>query len=416
MWKKSGVCARFFFTQKTSIRVFIFPIEIFACGDIIKGRTLFLEFLLNHGRRLHSHYDISFGGSPRRPCFGGNDIFLYMIREKVPLARMTTMNVGGDARYFLSVASDEGVRRAIGFAREKKVPLFVLGGGSNTVFGDNGFDGMVVRMEIKGVSFFDKGDTVRVVAGAGEEWDALVATTVSRGLHGLENLSLIPGTVGGAPVQNIGAYGREVSSTLAWVEAIDRESGALVRIKNYECLFGYRRSVFQAKEGSRYIIVRVAFDLPKHAPLAMEYDDVRAYFARTGVAPTLASVRDAIVDIRKGKLPDVRVIGTAGSFFKNPTVPLSVVEALLKTHPTLRHTPVDAVTTKVSAAWLLDAVCGYKGLRVGSVGVHEKHALVLVHYGGGTASDIRKLSEEMADCVKKKTGIELEREVMFVGV
>lgn len=341
---------------------------------------------------------------------------MFMIREHVPLARMTTMNVGGEARYFFSANTDLGVRRAIHFARDKKVPLFILGGGSNTVFGDGGFDGLVLRMEIKGVSFFDKGDTVRVVAGAGEEWDALVASTVSRGLHGLENLSLIPGTAGGAPIQNIGAYGREVSDVIAWVEAIDRDSGALVRVKHYECLFGYRKSVFQTKEGVRFIVVRVAFDLKKEAPLCIDYEDVRAYFSKAGIAPDLSSVRDAIVAIRKSKLPDVREVGTAGSFFKNPVVPLPVLEKILVAYPGARHTPADANMTKISAAWLLDAVCGYKGMRVGAVGVHDKHALVLVHHGGGTASDIKKLSEEIADCVKRKTGVALEREVVFVGM
>ena len=277
-----------------------------------------------------------------------------------------------------------------------------------------GFDGLVIKNELLGISEEDAGDCVRIIAGAGEDWDGLVKfSVVEKGLYGLENLSLIPGVVGASPVQNIGAYGVEAKDTIEWVELYNPISKKVERLNNAECNFGYRDSIFK-HERKNNIILRVAFLLKKKGVLAIEYKDVKNYFAGKASAPSLCNVRDAIIEIRKGKFPDLSKVGTAGSFFKNITIPKIEYNELLKKFPLMPAFPQADNNVKIPTAWILDNVCGFKGLRRGDVGVYEKQALVLLNFGNASAQQVKDLASEMIACVKEKTGLNISPEVEFV--
>lgn len=338
------------------------------------------------------------------------------IEERVPLKHLTTFKIGGDARYFFRARSVEALRRAIAFANEKRVPVFFIGGGSNLLVSDGGFPGLVIKMEIMGIGWKDENDATVAIAGAGESWDMLVRESVERSLFGLENLSGIPGTVGGAPVQNIGAYGEEVKDTIEWVEVFDTQTGALCLLSPEECAFGYRTSMFRKTEGKDLVITRVAFRLMKNGTPNASYKDVAAYFKVKGVAaPTQREVREAIIEIRAGKFPDLSRYGTAGSFFKNPILEKSRFAELKKKFPDLLGFPTPSGGVKVPLAWILDKVCGLKGFKKGDIGLFEKQPLVLVNKGHATAREARELAEDVAARVRRKTGIELEWEVQYLA-
>jgi len=345
-----------------------------------------------------------------------------IVQENISLAEYTTFRIGGPARYFAVVKDIEELEEAVVFAREKNTKLFALGGGSNILVSDTGIDCLVIKLEITGVDFIEK-DPQRgeweVIAGAGENWDVFVAQTVERGLGGLENLSLIPGTVGAAPVQNIGAYGAEVANTISWVDVYNTETGDLETLGNPECDFAYRNSIFKKPEVKKYIITRVAFKLSSKAKLNTQYKDIQNYITNHDLNKdqlTIKDVRNIVIDIRTNKLPDVTKIGTAGSFFKNPIIEKNLYEKLGEKYTDMPHfqTP-DPEKVKVPAAWLLDKLCGFKGYKKGDIGVYQNQALVLVNTGKGTAEEIKALAQQMIDCVKEKTGITLEREVEYVG-
>jgi UDP-N-acetylmuramate dehydrogenase len=329
------------------------------------------------------------------------------------LSEYVTFKIGGPAAFFAAVRSAGELREAAAFAREKGMPLFVLGGGSNTVFPDEGFPGLVAKMEIMGVAYEDAGDTVRVTAGAGEDWDAFVGDTVARGLSGLENLSLIPGTVGAAPIQNIGAYGVEVSRTIESVEALDLATGETRTLTNAECAFGYRDSAFKHAEGKGLAVLSVTFVLRKDGIVDSSYKDVAQYAAEHGIAAySPATLREAVVAIRTAKLPDVNKVGTAGSFFKNPTVTKEKYAELAARFPGIPGF-LSASGVKVPLAWILDHVCGLKGEREGNVGTHTRQPLAIVNFGGATARELMSYAERIAGEVKSKTGIAVEMEIVF---
>lgn len=337
--------------------------------------------------------------------------------ENISLKEYTTFRIGGDARYFIHTKQIHDLQIAIAFAQSRNLPVFVLGGGSNILVSDDGFPGLVIKMEIIDTIINEekKGEVI-VSAGAGIMWDDLVAETVKNDLHGLENLSLIPGTVGAAPVQNIGAYGAEVKDSIEWVEALDQETGVMKHFSNAECQFKYRWSFFKTPEGKKYIITRVGFKLKKNGELNTSYKDIAEYIKTNNVTDlSLQKVRDIVIDIRTKKLPNIKEYGTAGSFFKNPIIKKSLYQELIKKFPELRSFPTDDPDTiKISAAWMLDNLCAFKGYREGDVGVYKNQALVLVNFGKGTAIDIKNLAQKMIDCVQKKTGITLEREVEYL--
>ena len=338
------------------------------------------------------------------------------IQQQVLLAPYTTFKVGGSADYFCSVTNIDELRESVRFAASRALPFFILGGGSNVVVSDNGFQGLVIRMRCGGIARRSLGDAaVEFSVGAGEDWDAFVARAVTEGLYGIENLSGIPGSVGATVIQNVGAYGVEVRDFIASVEAFDPDTMALRTLKNEECAFGYRDSFFKTREGSRFIITRVIFQLALHGVLNTSYKDVRDYFSLQRLPPSLQSLREAILIIRARKFPDLARFGTAGSFFKNPLVREGEYALLREQFPDIPGFPGDAGYIKVPAAWLIEHVGGYRGKRVGAVGSFENQALVIVNYGGASAKDIVRFTDAIAETIADKTGVVLEREVRVVG-
>jgi UDP-N-acetylmuramate dehydrogenase len=361
------------------------------------------------------------------------------ILENILMKDFTTFRTGGLARWFCHVRSVEGLKAAILFAKDKSLPFFVLGGGSNLLVSDDGFPGVVIKMEIGGIDFEEKpasaqgfgeakpafasssgqakeNDAVHVTAGAGENWDAFVAATVARGLVGLENLSLIPGSVGATPVQNVGAYGREVKDIIEEVEAFDTETFEIKKFSREECRFGYRDSFFKHPEGKKYIITHVTFALQKNGTLKTDYKDVQEYFLKHNIINAdVSDVRDAIVAIRTAKLPDIREYGTAGSFFKNPIISRELAEEVHEKYPDIPLYPAGPDTKKISAGWLLDRVCGLKGIETGHVGTYKNQALVIVNHGGATTKEVVGFAESLREQVKNKTGIVLEFEVQIIN-
>jgi UDP-N-acetylmuramate dehydrogenase len=336
------------------------------------------------------------------------------IDEKISLKELTTMKTGGDARYFCVVRSKDDVRKAVKFAKDKNLDFFVLGGGSNLVISDSGFDGLVIKNSIKGIKFEDlNNDFVKVTSGAGENWDNFVFETVEDGLWGLENLSGIPGTVGASPVQNIGAYGSDVSSTIFSVEIFDPISMDFRVLSKEQCRFGYRDSIFKKGDSRKFIVINVSFKLSRKSVPNIDYKDLKEYFA--GKTPNLREVRDAVLKIRSGKFPPLHKYGTAGSFFKNPIIGLSQLDTLKSKFPDVPSFSQGKNLFKVPLAWILDKVCGFKGLKTERVGLYEKQPLVLVNLGEATAHEIAVFAEKIKEEVKKHTGIEIEREVEYVG-
>lgn len=356
-----------------------------------------------------THKDICFGARPAGlTCTG------MQYKENISLYPYTHFKTGGPARYFFSVNKPEDIVEAVAYAREKELPWFALGGGSNVLVSDNGFNGVVVKNEITGVTYEDNGDVVDVVAGAGEDWDALVAETTQKGLYGIENLSLIPGTVGAAPVQNIGAYGAEIKTVIKWVEVFDARSSEIKKLSNDACQFSYRNSVFK-KHDNPFVVTRICMTLQKEAALNTTYPDVEHFFAEENIThPTLAETRNAIVSIRKSKLPP-RGVGTAGSFFQNPMVSVHKKDELIKTFPNMVWFSAGGARVKLAAGWLIEHLSVGKGCRIGDVGTHSGQALVLVNFGEQNAQEIYDFARRIENDVYEQTGITLPFEVNVVG-
>ena len=294
-----------------------------------------------------------------------------------------------------------------------QAPL-VLGGGSNMLFVDDpgrpllALTGRDVRV------LADDGERATVRADAGAQWHGFVMDTLARGFAGLENLALIPGTVGAAPIQNIGAYGVEVREFIHAVEAFEPTTGQTRRLTREACGFAYRDSVFK-RQPDRFIVTAVEFDLPRQRAPILDYAGLGDELAGRGIErPCPRDVADAVIAIRRRKLPDPAVLGNAGSFFKNPMVSAQQAQALLANHPRLPHFPLADGRVKLAAGWLIDQ-CGLKGLRDGHVGIHDRQALVLVHYGGGSAEELLALAQRVVDEVESRFGVTLEREPRLMG-
>ena len=329
-----------------------------------------------------------------------------------PLSRHTTLRTGGAARWLIEAESENEVREGVRMAQKQRLPFVVLGGGSNLLAPDAGFEGVVIKMANRGIAIRESapGET-EVIAEAGEEWDSLVAFSVERGSYGLENLSLIPGRVGGAVIGNIGAYGAEVKDTLFWAEALDARTLALRRFSNVDCAFAYRNSFFKTREGRNFILVRAAFRLRTEGVVNTAYRDVSEWFATRAVAnPSPANVREAVVEIRRRKMPDPLLVGTAGSFFKNPVISREDYEVLVARYPGLPGQEEKHHRVKIPLGWILDKVCHLRGVRQGPVGTHAGQALVIVNEGG-TAAQVEALAHEMGRKVSELTGIQIEWEV-----
>lgn len=331
------------------------------------------------------------------------------ILENVPLSLHTTLRIGGKARFFVSVETKEDLHSAISFARERSLPFAPLGEGSNVLARDEGFEGVVLKMAMKGIEVTDGEGDVVVTAMAGERWDDVVAFSVESGWWGVENLSGIPGLLGAAPIQNIGAYGSEIKDVLSFVDVLDSARGEEKRLTSEECEFSYRHSIFKTEKGKDFIVTRVGLRLRKEAVPNISYKDLEEKFAHR--EPSLKEMRQAILSIRARKFPDLAVAGTAGSFFKNPIVPEERAAALLKSFPQLPHFPSRG-GVKLSLAWILDHICGLRGTRGRKVGLFENQPLVLVTERGATQKEVEIFAEDIARIVKEKTGIVIEREVV----
>lgn len=336
------------------------------------------------------------------------------IREQVSLAPYTTLRVGGMARYFTEVTTDDEVREAIQFARMHKIPFFILGGGSNVLFPDEGYSGIVIAMRGKNIAWEDMTEHTRVVSDAGVVWDSLVQLSVDRGLFGLENLSAIPGSVGASVVQNIGAYGVEASRRVEWVEIYDTEADVVRSITKDECLFGYRDSLFKNEKGRHFVVLRVSFLLHSVGALLRAYKDVSEYEKNIQPITTVADMRDAVIAIRAKKFPDLEKFGTAGSFFKNPVVDDSVARTFLSHYPDATHYDADGGKTKLSAAWIIDHVLHMRGVRQGHVGTWDAQALVVITDLHASSHDVTAFTSHISDACYAQTNIFLEPEVVFV--
>lgn len=336
------------------------------------------------------------------------------IQENISLKEYTTFKIGGPARFFCIVKNEDDLIEAINFSKKNKIVYFILGGGSNILVADEGFPGLVIKMEMKGITYEEDGNIIRATVFAGENWDKFVEETVTKGYYGLENLSYIPGTVGASPVQNIGAYGSEVKDVIDTVHVLDIEKDEYKTLKNFDCKFDYRNSLFK-KEIGRYVVLSVTFILNKKGKLNFNYKDLQEYFTFKRIKnPTLKEVRNAVIQIRQKKLPDLKHYGTAGSFFKNVIVSTSKAQELIKKYPEMIVHIVNEKKVKIPLAWILDHACGFRGVKKGNVGTYQNQALVLINYGNATAKEIIDLAQKMVDGVFEKTGIEIELEVEYV--
>jgi UDP-N-acetylmuramate dehydrogenase len=352
-----------------------------------------------------------------------------LVEENKPLAPFTTFGIGGAARCFVEGASEHEVAEAVDWARKRGLPLFVLGGGSNLLVADGGFDGLVLKVGLKGICpqyARDGSGQVIYEAGAGAEWDTLVERTVQDGCAGIECLAGIPGTVGGTPVQNVGAYGQEVSTTIERLSAFDINTGKFVVFPASDCAFSYRRSRFNTSDRGRFIVTRVYYRLTSGGAPALAYPDLRREVEKCvpdGREPTLAEVAAAVRQVRqsKGMLlvegdPDCK---SAGSFFKNPVVGEDdlrrIAEAAGKEPPTFSAGEEQVGRVKVPAAWLIENAGFSKGYGRGAAGISSRHTLALINRGGATAAEILALAGEISGAVEAKFGIALEREPVLLG-
>ena len=337
------------------------------------------------------------------------------ILRNVPLKNFSTFHLGGNAKYFTVVRTKDELKEAIRWAKRTNMPYFILGGGSNVLFSDKGFDGLVIRNQIEGRESYTKDGSVFLTAGAGEDWDSFVKETVDRGLYGLENLSGIPGTVGATPVQNVGAYGAEVKDTLAWVEALNADTLETEILRNTDCGLGYRDSFFKTNDGKKFIITNVGFKLNDRGIPNIAYRDLQEHFNRSDVKPSLRSVRDAVLAVRGRKFPDLNEFGCGGSFFKNPIVSKDQLNRLIERFPNMPHYQNGKDEYKIPLAWILEHAVPWKGVRRAKVGVHDVQPIVLVHYGGGTSEELKKLSDDISNNIARELNILITPEISFIG-
>jgi UDP-N-acetylmuramate dehydrogenase len=348
-----------------------------------------------------------------------------LLQENVPLAPLTTFHIGGPASFFAEAKSAEEVEQAIRFAESRQLPLFVLGGGSNLLIADAGWPGLVLRIAISGIDrAADQDGKAMFNVGAAEPWDDFVAHAVAQNCAGVECLSGIPGSVGGTPVQNVGAYGQEVSQTIESVQVFDLKHKEVRELCAEACGFSYRSSIFNTTERGRFIILRVTYELAPGGSPHLGYADLKRHFESGPSDPSLAQVRQAVRQIRarKGMLivegdPDCR---SAGSFFKNPVLSEEQHEALKKRAEakgvTVPSYPALEKNRKVSAAWLVEQSGFSRGYVLGHAGISSKHALAIVNRGGATAAEIIALKNEIQQRVFEIWGVNLEPEPVFVGL
>lgn len=337
------------------------------------------------------------------------------VLENVSLKQFNTFGIQAHAAFFAQVGSIEQLQALLSLQKEKKhLPLLILGGGSNLLFTKD-FPGLVLKNEIKGIVLLkEDAEFVYVRVGAGENWHSFVMYCIDKGWGGVENLSLIPGTAGAAPIQNIGAYGVEIQEVIETVEALHIHENVIVPFGVKDCEFGYRDSVFKHRHKGMFVIVAVVFKLRKQPIFNISYGALREQLAKMGVQTlSLRAVSDAVIAIRTSKLPDPSQIGNAGSFFKNPTISKAVYENLRLQYPDMPGFASNDGQVKVPAGWLIEQ-CGWKGYRKGDAGCYPLQALVLVNYGSASGKEIRELANNITLSVEKKFGIKLVPEVNII--
>jgi UDP-N-acetylmuramate dehydrogenase len=336
------------------------------------------------------------------------------IQQNVSLKPYNTFGIAANARYFTLVRTAMELQDILRHPDYSSLTKLILGGGSNLLFTQD-FDGLVIKMDIQGIEKINEdAQHIYLQVGAGVVWHQLVLYCIEHAYAGIENLSLIPGTVGAAPMQNIGAYGVEIKEIFDSLEAIHIETGKSRIFTNEECRFGYRESVFKKDLKGQYVITSVTFRLGKAPVFNTSYGAIQDTLKQMNIENlTLKSVSDAVIHIRRSKLPDPAEIGNAGSFFKNPEIPTPQYESLKAQYPQIPGYVTSPQTVKVPAGWLIEQ-CGWKGKRIGDTGVHKNQALVLVNYGNAKGEQIKALSEEVQKSVAEKFGIQLQAEVNFI--
>jgi len=345
------------------------------------------------------------------------------IQSRVALAPLTTLGVGGSATHFVQVEHQTELGDALAWAKQRALEVRVLGGGSNIVVADAGFPGLVIDLALRGVRIHNLGAEVEIRSAAGEPWDDFVATMVSRGYQGLECLSGIPGRVGATPIQNVGAYGQEVSETIVQVATFDTLENCARTFSNEECQFSYRNSLFKSREPGRYVVTEVTFRLRLNAAPSLRYAEVERYFREQNIsAPSLSRVREGVLQLRRAKSmlldandPNCR---SCGSFFVNPVLDAAEFEAFLARATGIGNVPQYPQAdgrVKLSAGWLIEQAGFPRGTRDGAVGLSTKHALALVAHGGARAADVTRFANRVQTGVLERFGVQLEPEPVFWG-
>ncbi|MEX0609248.1 MAG: UDP-N-acetylmuramate dehydrogenase [Balneolaceae bacterium] len=334
------------------------------------------------------------------------------IHQNYNLIHHNTMGIAARARFFIGVKSMQDLKTVLK-KRYKELPLLIIGGGSNLLF-VNDFEGLVIHNQIAGIEIIgEKSDQVELKIGAGENWHELVLYCVNRGLGGIENLSLIPGSAGAAPIQNIGAYGVELEEVFVSLEALETASGMIKTFNKKECEFAYRESIFKTELKGKFIITSITLRLKKNASVNTTYKALAKKLEEKGISnPGIKDVSEAVIEIRQSKLPDPTKIGNTGSFFKNPVLSKARFEELRQVYPDMPNYPAGK-KVKIPAAWLIDQ-CGWKGKRFGDAGVHKLQALVIVNYGGASGEEIWNLAGRIQESVRQKFGVALTPEVNVV--
>lgn len=332
------------------------------------------------------------------------------LKQNFPLQSLNTFGIRASAEYFASFSS---IQELVQLLHQATDPIMVLGGGSNILITQD-VKGTILKNEIMGISIIEEDDSMAIVkVGGGVVWHDFVMWSISQRLSGIENLSLIPGSVGAAPMQNIGAYGVEITSVFKELEAVNIDSHCIKIFNKSECQFGYRHSIFKTTLKNQYIICNVTFQLNKHHHFNTTYGAIEKELRNMNQTASLESISQAVINIRQSKLPDPKAIGNSGSFFKNPTISNEQFETLKASFPKIVGYPIEKGKTKVAAGWLIEHA-GWKGFRNGDAGVHQNQALVLVNYGKAKGQEILSLSKKIQNSVFDKFGIALETEVNII--
>lgn len=337
------------------------------------------------------------------------------IHTNIPLKNYTTMKIGGNARFMTEVRTPDDVQKVYRNAKNQKLSIFILGGGSNVIVKNEGFNGIVVRMRIPGFEVVaDDINSTTIRIGAGEQWDSVVKRTVDMNLSGIEAMSGIPGTAGAAPVQNVGAYGQEIADTMQSLDAYDSQTDTFVTLQDTDCGFAYRNSIFRGKSQGRYVITSITLKLSKNQPQPPFYDSLQQYLDEHGIKMfTVEVIRNAVIEIRKNKLPDPEILPNCGSFFKNAIVEKWQIDELLKTNPDAPVREMGNDLYKIPSGWLIENV-GLKGSLIHGMRVYDKNALILINESATSYNDLANARNEIIGKVRDKFRIQIQQEPLEI--